>query len=94
MTKLKIIEKMNDPTCGDFEVSDLKGGDMLYSYDTDTLLMVAELGTDELMLVDLTGGNLVEEEPDDIFENVFKDYNDLYGPFFLVHKAKITFKVK
>lgn len=93
MTKLKIIEKISDPVSGKFDISDLAGGDMLYSYDCDTLIMIVDLGTDQLMIVDFAEGNLVEEDEDALFEDVFNKYNHLYGPFFMVSKAKITFKV-
>ncbi len=90
MTKLKIKEKFTQSEETDIEVSSLKDGDMLYSYNFDTMLMIVE-DYGILHVIDLTDATLID--PDDEFETVFNSYNDRFGPFCMVDKAKITFTV-
>lgn len=91
MTKLKIKEKTKQAKEVEITADHLNDGDMLYSYNVDTLLLVVEQDGD-LKLIDITDARLVDNSVDD-FEHMFKSYNDSYGPFYVVDKAKITFTV-
>lgn len=86
MTKIKIKEgnaKFHlDP-------HDLKAGDMLYSPDWDTLILIVENDGD-FNIVDLSDNEIVSSTGFSCFEEIFNDYTDNYGPFGIVKKAKIT----
>jgi hypothetical protein len=92
MTKLKIKEDTSREL-KELDVSELKSGDMLYSYEYDTLVMIVDTPDGLNCLVDLSDSQIVSEDDHETFDSLLEYYNDNFGPFFLVRKAKINFKI-
>jgi hypothetical protein len=95
MTDLKIKEKISVglPTCTARDIDEIKVGDMFYSYEYDTLLLIADDTEFGRVIVDLTDATIAGLISEDTFEEIFAHYEINYGPFYLVDKAKIKFKV-
>lgn len=102
MTKLKIKEKINKSEIiqETLPADDLESGNLLYSYNYDMILLVMENQVHEedftrYGVVNVANGELMNSlYPDaENFEDVVQACIDDFGPFYLVDKAKITFKV-
>lgn len=95
MTDLKIKQKIGVGlrSCAAKDTDKIKVGDMFYSYEYDTLLIIADDTEFGRVIVDLTDATLPGLISEETFEEIFARYERRYGPFYLVDKAKIKFKV-
>lgn len=95
MTKLKIEEKMSTDFIAftELDIDEIKVGNMFYSYEYDTLLMIIDDTEFGRVVVDITDNTTAGIISQDGFEEIFQQYERDFGPFYLVDKAKIKFKV-
>lgn len=92
MTKLTLEQKFKDNKVKPVLPENLEDGDFLYSHDCDMLLLIVlNESQDSSKIVDLSANLIVNTVG--CFEHTFCEYNNRFGPFQVVKKAKLTFKL-
>jgi hypothetical protein len=96
MTKLTLKENLvkKTPVTSDYDFNNIESGDMFHCYESDKTIFVAiNEETFQYVLVDLSDGTVVPEEPLEYFEDVFKRLTELYGKWYFISNAQIKFTV-